>query len=848
MKHFSILFTACTALAIAVPAINQQAKGVGEPCLTELTPCGDGLWCKPNVDTPTNNFGQKGTCQPRKQQTEQSEQSEQPEQPKGFWIFVREQSSLLSIYSVDSAETSHPSHSADLENDASRCHAPRKRHTAGCQLLEARRIRFSARIKSLDPAHPLVKRTIEAEPLPIIKGIKLKYQLPEKPFPTRLRRTDNLLPRCQRPVLLPRKYASEPLPPLQTAAKKEAAEGFNAWLESVSPLTVIVYSDGSLSEKGAAGYGFTIHQNGRSLRQGAGRLGPAEVFDAEVRGALDGLKAALRLPQSASQKIVVCLDNIAAAGCLRGQPSDSSQGVFLAFQALAKRHRQTDIRWIPGHSNIAGNEQADVLAKVGCTHPEPMNAAPTLAFLRRGAKRQCKDVARAWWNETAPDKYRSLNLDFPNCCPPELDLPRPVLHHLLAARNHRDFADYHERFGHDDAKLTCSSSWRKSPTHLFYCRKVDPRHRMRLAPSPVVAIDRAIGRDFEKFVKLAQTAEWAFTGPWWCVHVTPWLGHIHAQNKCGTESYNYLTINTHNTSPAFIHKDPSSHAGDLRTNFHVHAKFSSKGLRILLLDWVTYHNLPFDIVNTERFQRILLYGNPLLDVAHIPSAKTLFRMLESEYRGAVGPVTEILNCARSQIHFSFDGWTSKTYTSFLGINAQFIDRSFVQHRILLGFRPLSGRHNGASLADEVADTLAFWQINDPDKLGYFTLDNATNNDTCMEELAFEHNFSSEERRIRCGPHVINLSVRDLLYGSKRENFAAIVAADGDDQDEDEHIDHAIDEALNGETDYEDVEMQADAVVDPDEDFTSSHPAPEEINETNFREYSPGLEIDRTDRF
>ncbi|KJK73727.1 hypothetical protein H634G_10996 [Metarhizium anisopliae BRIP 53293] len=333
------------------------------------------------------------------------------------------------------------------------------------QLLEARRIRFSARIKSLDPAHPL------------------------------------------RPVLLPRKYASEPLPPLQTAAKKEAAEEFNAWLESVSPLTVIVYSDGSLSEKGAAGYGFTVHQNGRSLRQGAGRLGPAEVFDAEARGALEGLKAALRLPQSASQKIVVCLDNIAAARCLRGQPSDSSQGVFLAFQAPAKRHRQTDIRWIPGHSNIAGNEQADVLAKVGCTHPEPMNAAPTLAFLRRGAKRQCKDVARAWWNETAPDKYRSLNLDFPNCCPPELDLPRPVLHHLLAARNHHgDFADYHERFGHDDAKLTCSCSWRKSPTHLFYCRKVDSRHRMRLAPSPAVAIDRAIGRDFEKFVKLAQSS------------------------------------------------------------------------------------------------------------------------------------------------------------------------------------------------------------------------------------------------------------------------------------------------------------------------------------------------------
>ncbi|KAM5342913.1 hypothetical protein ACJ41O_013879 [Fusarium nematophilum] len=71
-------------------------------------------------------------------------------------------------------------------------------------------------------------------------------------------------------------------------------------------------------------------------------------------------------------------------------------------------------------------------------------------------------------------------------------------------------------------------------------------------------------------------------------------------------------------------------------------RFISKGLRVLLLDWITYHNLPFNIVNTERFQRILLYGNPLLDVPHIPSAKTLLRMLESEYRGAVGPVTEVL--------------------------------------------------------------------------------------------------------------------------------------------------------------------------------------------------------------
>ncbi len=268
-------------------------------------------------------------------------------------------------------------------------------------------------------------------------------------------------------------------------------------------------------------------------------------------------------------------------------------------------------------------------------------------------------------------------------------------------------------------------------------------------------------------------------------------------------------------------------------------QFNIKGLRVLLLDWITFHNLPFETVNTERFQRILLYGNPLLEKAHIPSAKTLLRMLEAEYRGAVGPVTEVLRIARSQIHFSFDGWTSRSYSSFLGINAQFVDRDFVQHRLLLGLRPLRGRHSGASLAEEVADTLAFWQINDQDKVGYFTLDNAANNDTCMEDLAFEHGFLPEERRIRCAGHIFNLCVRAMLYGSKQEDFTAIVAADGDDQDDDdERIDRAIDEALEGDVeDDKDEEMQPDALRNVDEDFPSSHPAPEAITGTTFREYS-----------
>ena len=262
-------------------------------------------------------------------------------------------------------------------------------------------------------------------------------------------------------------------------------------------------------------------------------------------------------------------------------------------------------------------------------------------------------------------------------------------------------------------------------------------------------------------------------------------------------------------------------------------RFHTRGLRVLLLDWITFHNLPFEIVNTERFQRILLYGNPLLEKAFIPSAKTLLRMLTSEYEGAVGPVTEVLRRARSQVHFTFDGWTSKTCTSFIGINAQFLDRDFVQHRILLGLRPLRGRHSGTSLAEEVADTLAFWQVDERDKIGYFTLDNAANNNTCMNDLAFEYDFSPDERRIRCATHIFNLCVRAMLYGSKGVNFAAFISADGDDEDDDDQIDQVIDEAV------EDVGGENDCLLDvddPDDDFVSSHPAPKVLDATSFREY------------
>jgi ribonuclease HI len=376
------------------------------------------------------------------------------------------------------------------------------------QLLEARRLRFSARLKSLDDTHPLVRRAAPPRQPTYHDLIKRKYQAQaESSFRTRLRRTDELLRQCARPKLIQKRFQQEQMPPLQTASKEKTAEAFLRWVKSLDPLTLVVYSDGSLSEKGVASYGFTIHQNDLPIFDGSGRLGPAEVFDAEATGALEGLKAALNLRESASQNIFICLDNLAAATCLQGTPSDSSQHIFLEFQALVTSHGAVQVRWVPGHTDIPGNEQADKLAKAASSLPEPAGARPTLAYLRRIARQKPKDTFETWWSASAPEQYKRLNLKATTGCPPELSLPRAALHHLLAARSrHGDFATYHERFDHNDARLVCSCGRRKAPDHIFYCRRIPPRYRMRLAPSPNAAVNLAIGKDFTKFVDLSKNS------------------------------------------------------------------------------------------------------------------------------------------------------------------------------------------------------------------------------------------------------------------------------------------------------------------------------------------------------
>ncbi|KAF6527892.1 hypothetical protein HZS61_008209 [Fusarium oxysporum f. sp. conglutinans] len=259
-----------------------------------------------------------------------------------------------------------------------------------------------------------------------------------------------------------------------------------------------------------------------------------------------------------------------------------------------------------------------------------------------------------------------------------------------------------------------------------------------------------------------------------------------------------------------LHADPTN-PRDQSLLSNLHSLFDPAVNQLLLLDWLTYHNLPFNLVNSERFRRLLLYNNPSLQEEQIPSDRTLVNLLTNEYNRARGPVHVLLQKARSMIHFTFDGWTSRQNASLLGINAHFVDRDWKQWRILLALPALRNRHTGAALADEVADTICAFGLQD--RIGYYTLDNATNNDTAMEALAAEFDFDKDERRIRCAPHFLNLAVRAMMYGSKRDNFDELLAHWGDkdfmtEEDEQRQLSDAINE-LGTDDDFGTPSMEED---------------------------------------
>ena len=268
--------------------------------------------------------------------------------------------------------------------------------------------------------------------------------------------------------------------------KKVAAAKFQGWLQKLGSDELVAYTDGSqktdlVGNIIGTGTAWVLHWKGQWLGKNGFSLGRhAEVYDAEAMGICGGLEAAVTSPMiRAVSSIHICTDNLNVAQQAGTVPNGSSQDGFRKFKQIAENWlsigRKISVQWVPAHMGIKGNDIVDAEAKRYVGNLPTISASEeihTLAYASNCAKDAGSRVGKRMEKRRQVASIKKLLGLEPTTgakSMPEMALKREVLGWLIAARSgHGHFADYHERFGHEE-DIYCKCGQRRSKAHPFSC-------------------------------------------------------------------------------------------------------------------------------------------------------------------------------------------------------------------------------------------------------------------------------------------------------------------------------------------------------------------------------------------
>ena len=192
--------------------------------------------------------------------------------------------------------------------------------------------------------------------------------------------------------------------------------------------------------------------------------------------------------------------------------------------------------------------------------------------------------------------------------------------------------------------------------------------------------------------------------------------------------------------------------------------------KISLIQWVVYCHIAFSQIENLYFRKMMELLNATV-ATFLPCRNTLRKWVMDEYEGRKRKKRHDLRAARSNIHISFDLWTSPNCYAFMAIIAHYIDSSGVRKADLIALRRLDGEHTGENMAALLLEVFREYKIGG--RIGFFILDNASSNDTCVDLVLrrlypWMNAKQCLRRRLRCLGHIINLSAQAFLLGKQSQ--------------------------------------------------------------------------------
>ncbi|KID93531.1 transposase-like protein, partial [Metarhizium majus ARSEF 297] len=169
------------------------------------------------------------------------------------------------------------------------------------------------------------------------------------------------------------------------------------------------------------------------------------------------------------------------------------------------------------------------------------------------------------------------------------------------------------------------------------------------------------------------------------------------------------------------------------------------------VDWIILEDVTFRQASSERLKWLIANGGELASQLLPEHHTTVCSWICQTFAARQQTILNLVKNAKSSIHLSFDLWTASNASNYIGIVGHFVDIEGEKRDVLLGLPRL-------------------YELGS--KLGYFMLDNAESNDTCLETLARWFPMDVRRRRLRCIGHVISIIVRAAIFGSNISTFEA----------------------------------------------------------------------------